>query len=301
MPPSRYEYGFDPDRANHTAASVFRFAREGGVRVLDLGSGPGIVSGALAEQVDKDVTCVDIESDHLEAASERGVQRTILSDLTSSEWLDQVAGEAFDVIILADVLEHLVEPGELLRQLRRADLVAERGFLVISIPNAAHISIIGALAAGDFPYRPTGLLDETHLRFFTLKSMRRLLEAHGFVVDRVARTIKQLHESEIEDASLPAASEVTRALAGISEEHDVYQYVLRATPMETGPSVSISELEELRARLRKSEKVRRKERRRRSALASELKAIKASTTWRVGRIFVAPVSALRRLSRGRSR
>ena len=301
MPPSRYEYRFDPDKVNHTAASIFRFAREGGIRVLDLGSGPGIVSGALATQAEKNVTCVDIESDHLEAASERGAQRTILSDLTSSEWLDQVAGETFDVIILADILEHLVEPGELLRQLRDAELVAHGGYLVISIPNAAHVSILAALAAGDFPYRPTGLLDETHLRFFTLKSMRRLLEAHGFVVDRVERTIQQLRESELEDASLSVARDVVQTLAKLHEDHDVYQYVLRASPMETRSNVSTSELQELRGHLRKSEKARRKEQLRRSEAVKELKAIKASKTWRAGRFIVAPVAGMRRLLRGRAR
>jgi len=305
MTASRYEYRFDPDKPNDTAASVFQLAREGGVSVLDLGSGPGIVSGALVMLADKQVTCVDAEGSHLEAAAERGVQRTIRSDLTSDDWLDQLAGERFDVIILADVLEHLVDPGALLATILEADLLARDGYLVISIPNASHISILGALAAGDFPYRPTGLLDATHLRFFTLKSFRRLLEEQGFGIDRIRRTTRALQSTELADVTTTLSPELAKALRDQHEEQDTYQYVLRAQPLVHGAgSAGAAELRDLRRRVGKAERGRqkaktklRKEQKKVAALEARLDEVKRSATWRTGRVLVAPSAALKRLLR----
>ncbi|MGA9596185.1 MAG: methyltransferase, partial [Acidimicrobiia bacterium] len=65
-----YEYSFDPDEPNNTAAAVYRLARGGGPKVLDLGSGPGIVAGYLTAHDGKQVTCVDDSADALAAARE---------------------------------------------------------------------------------------------------------------------------------------------------------------------------------------------------------------------------------------
>jgi 2-polyprenyl-3-methyl-5-hydroxy-6-metoxy-1,4-benzoquinol methylase len=301
---SRYEYEFDPDRRNQTAASVYQLARHAGPRVLDLGSGPGIVSGALARTADKTVTCVDLDPDHLEAAAERGAARTIQSDLTTTTWSEQVAGEQFDVVILADVLEHLVDPAALLTRLRDHQTLAESGCLVISIPNAAHVSILAVLAAGDFPYRPTGLLDETHLRFFTLDSMRRMLDEVGFGITRVLRTTKTLEKTEF-------AAFAERIDVGALErlathaEHQTYQFVLRAEPLEQLAGGHLQEENErLRARDRKSRRKLRELAKKHEKLEGDVRRLQAqldavhnSSTWRAGRVVVGLPAALRRSAR----
>ncbi len=308
MSTSRYEYPFDPDAENNTAATIFRLAREGGVRVLDVGSGPGVVSGALVHLADKQVTCLDLESDHLEAAAERGVQRTIVADLSDPGWADTVAGERFDVIIFADVLEHLVDPGSVLTTVRELDLLEDNGSLIVSIPNASHISIVSVLAAGDFPYRPTGLLDETHLRFFTLRSMRRLLEAHGLGIDEIHRTIRTIEQSELYEGTRDLDPELIRHLHRQHEETDTYQFILKVTPLKQATTpVEQAELEELRRRLRQA----RNSRDRAQGEAEELRArveelerrigeVYRSRTWRTGRTLVGgPAAALRVLRKGR--
>jgi 2-polyprenyl-3-methyl-5-hydroxy-6-metoxy-1,4-benzoquinol methylase len=283
-----YEYPFDPDKRNNTAASVFRLVRDGGVRVLDLGSGPGIVAGALATMADKEVTCVDIESTHLESAAERGVQRTIRSDLTSPTWTDQLAGEQFDVIVLADVLEHLVDPADLVTRLRDQQLLAPGGRIVVSIPNASHIALLALLATGDFPYRPAGLLDATHLRFFTLTSMRRLLEETGFTITRVRRTTKPLRKTEFKDVVDLIDPDTLRQLSAQHEESDTYQYVLQVEPL------SSEAVRDLRERLRRSEKQRRRLRQRTKELEQRIDEVYASQTWRAGRAIVKGPAAMRR-------
>ena len=298
---SRYEYEFDPTRRNQTSSSVFELARDTGPDVLDLGSGPGIVSGALARMADKRVTCVDLDPDHLEAAAERGVARTIQSDLTDSKWSEQLVGERFDAIILADVLEHLVDPGALLRRIRDQELLADSGHLVISIPNAAHISMLAVLAAGDFPYRPTGLLDETHLRFFTLESMRRLLEEVGFGITRIRRTTKTFERTEFAGFADRVDTDLLTRLA-VHPEHETYQFILRAEPLHRLAS-GTQQLEAEVERLRRREK---KARRRALELEAEVQRLQqrveqvyASSTWKVGRAVVGGPAAVRRsLRRG---
>lgn len=323
MTVSRYEHAFDPEKPNNTAASVFRMAREGGTRVLDLGSGPGIVAGALATLLGKDVTCVDLLDEHLESAAQRGVSRTVQGDLSTDTWISQLAGEQFDVIILADVLEHLVNPATLVRRIREHDLLTRSGFLIISIPNASHIAILASLAAGDFPYRPTGLLDETHLRFFTLTSLHRLLEVEGFTPSRVVRTVRQLQETELRDVGARVDPAVVTQLQQQHSEADAYQYVVRAERLSGQPGPNREELDRMLRQRRKARKRARQHEARAAELEeraleseeriadlegitarseaekadlqiqvnrleAELEAVYASRAWRLGRLATAP-------------
>jgi 2-polyprenyl-3-methyl-5-hydroxy-6-metoxy-1,4-benzoquinol methylase len=319
---SRYEYPFDPDKRNNTASTIFRMVRDGGVRVLDLGSGPGIVAGALTALADKQVTCVDSEADHLEAAAARGVARTVQGDLTATDWTEPLAGERFDVIVLADVLEHLVDPGALLHRIQDADLLAPEGRLVISIPNASHLAMLALLSIGEFPYRPTGLLDATHLRFFTLTSIRQLLEAHGFAVTHVERTEKTLAQTEFADL-LQTVDAAALARLVDHPEARTYQFVLRAerlggpgelrklrqqvddqaAALERGAAAAEATAE-LRGRLDATRADAARARVERDAAVAERKQLDrrlgevyASTTWRVGRTFTALPGRVKRFGR----
>ena len=93
------------------------------------------------------------------------------------------AEDDFDVLILSEVLEHLRDPGRVLTQLRRH---LKPGALVLSgSPNVAHHSVVRMIVAGYWTLTPTGIMDATHLRWFTPLSYRRLFEDAGYVVDRV--------------------------------------------------------------------------------------------------------------------
>ncbi len=88
--------------------------------------------------------------------------------------------ERFDVIVAGDVLEHLPRPEELLAALK--PLLAAGGTLLVSLPNVANVTVRAALLFGRFAYAPRGILDRTHLRFFTRASGRALLEENGYRV-----------------------------------------------------------------------------------------------------------------------
>jgi len=232
MSQSRYDYPFDPGKQNNTPASVYRLAVSGGERVLDLGSGPGVVSTHLQAKAGKSVTCVDNDKELLRLAGERGVGKTMVADLNDERWSQRLGGDRFDVVILADVLEHLLDPGRMLAELYESPLLAPGGYLVVSIPNAAHEGALAELVTGHLTYRPTGLLDETHIRFFTLDSFRRLAEANGFLVTHIERTVRTLEQTEFKERLREIPDGFREMLRTHSSEATTYQYVMRLVPAE---------------------------------------------------------------------
>lgn len=251
-----YEYAFDPQQPNNTAASIYAVARSGGSRVLDLGSGPGVVSSMLATVDGREVTCVDADAAALEAAASRGVAETVVADLEASDWWSPLAGRTWDTVILADVLEHLRDPGLLLRTLTEQGLLAPDGTLVVSVPNANHQAVLAELLSGDFRYQRVGILDETHIRWFTLDSITRLLESNGFGVFEVHRTLRTLEQSPHAfraDALSPAAR---AAIDELGDEGRTYQYVLRVRPLSEAVRLAALHDELHQERLRTEEQRR---------------------------------------------
>ncbi len=226
-----YEYDFDPKATNNTAASIYRYAVEGGQRILDLGSGPAIVSSYLKAAHGRHVTAIDSDPGRVEVARSRGVDRAIVGDLGTTDWADELRGESFDVIILADVLEHLMSPGAVLDLIHDRKLLAEGGFLVVSIPNASHEGVVAELWGGGFRYRETGLLDSTHIRFFTKETFAELVERHGWFVRGLDRTTRTLEQTELSLRGENLPPEVREELRQVPESQ-TYQFVMRVEPLD---------------------------------------------------------------------
>lgn len=262
-----YEYEFDPKATNNTAASIYRYALEGGQRILDLGSGPAIVSSYLKSTHGRHVTAVDSDAGRLEVAKTRGVDRTIVGDLGDAAWADRLAGESFDVIILADVLEHLVEPGAVLELIHKRGLLAEGGFLVISIPNASHEGVVAELWGGGFRYRETGLLDSTHIRFFTKETITELLERHGWFVRGLDRTTRTLEQTELSVSGEGIPPEVRAELRQVPESQ-TYQFILRAEPLDAA-----REMAQLRERIEAERNERHMEQKDTQRLRNEVQTL----------------------------
>src|SRR5829696_4733848 len=148
-------------------------------RVLEFGCATGYMSQVLKERLGCTVVGIEIDRDAASLA-ERHTERVIVGDAEKIDYAAELAGEAFDVVMFADVLEHLKEPADVLRRVR--PFIAENGVVIASIPNIAHGSVRLALLAGEFRYRDWGLLDDTHLRFFTRESIVDLFESAGLVV-----------------------------------------------------------------------------------------------------------------------
>lgn len=148
--------------------------------VLDVGCGVG----ALAREMRKNgCNIVGIEVDPVAADNAQVFCKdVIIKDIESLEKITYNSNY-FDVILFADVLEHLREPLIVLKRLKK--YLSEDGVIIYTVPNIAHWSIRLRLLFGKFEYRPEGIISYNHLRFFTLKSAKILLEESGYKVTKI--------------------------------------------------------------------------------------------------------------------
>lgn len=240
-----YHRCLDPN-GQDSLAKLARLVRPGS-QVLDLGTGPGVLGRYLKEQLDCAVDGVEYNPTAIAEAA-AWYRRLECADLEQLKLVERFAVHQYDYILCADVLEHLRQPGALLSQL--SELLAPSGQVLISIPNVAYAGLIADLLAGEFRYRPEGLLDETHLRFFTLASLYRLLNEHGLHAIAVDAALRDWRESEFTERmpdALPPA--LTRALLGRPEAL-VYQFIVTAVTVaeakRNAPPVFASPPPELR-------------------------------------------------------
>jgi methionine biosynthesis protein MetW len=163
-------------------AGMLRSMMPSNSRVLDVGCGTGSVT--LIANRDKHNSVIGVEPDvaRFEAARSRGIDAH--NTFVDGAFLEQHG--TFDVVMLADVLEHTASPGDFLRTIKSA-LKAE-GCLLISVPNVAHWSVRLNLLVGRFDYESVGIMDSTHLRWFTLKTFVNLLTESGFELVEIRQT-----------------------------------------------------------------------------------------------------------------
>lgn len=206
-------------------ADVVQLVPEGS-RVLELGPATGYMSRVFR---DRGCTVVGIELDPAMAERARGsCERLVIGDLDTLDLSSELGDERFDAIVAADVIEHLKDPLEALRRLR--PFLSEDGCFVISIPNIAHGSVRLALLSGHFDYQKRGLLDSTHLRFFTRDTFGQLL-------DEAELGVAELHRHDVEFAVSEVSFDPTIVSSEMRDELErdpdarTYQFVVKAIPM----------------------------------------------------------------------
>ena len=148
--------------------------------VLELGCAYGSTGRAL--KMRQNVRVVGVELDPGAAAvAQTCLDEVVVADLDSYRF--PWAAESFDVVVAGDIIEHLKDPWRVLHEVRR--LLKPNGQVVISIPNIANHDIIEQLANGVFNYTDAGLLDRTHLHFFTRKTFASTLMDAGLQVSGI--------------------------------------------------------------------------------------------------------------------
>jgi 2-polyprenyl-3-methyl-5-hydroxy-6-metoxy-1,4-benzoquinol methylase len=177
----QYRVSVDPAADNNPHSYAIRFVGSGH-RVLEVGCSVGHVTEHLVA-AGNTVVGVEIDPDAAEHAR-RFAERVHVLDLDVTP-LSKVESDRFDVILLGDVLEHLRNPSGVLRDL--TSLLEPDGRLVVSVPHVGHIDVRLMLLQGRWAYQDDGLLDRTHLRWFTRQSLREMLAEAGFVATAVER------------------------------------------------------------------------------------------------------------------
>jgi len=223
---SQYSVDVDPGRVNNSHSFVVQLVGKG-KSVLELGAASGHVTRVLVSNGNR-VTAV--ESDGASSESLSAVATEVL--IRDLDWLslsEDLRGRTFDVIVASDVLEHTKRPELVLAQLH--SLLAPNGFVIVSLPHIAHGDVRLALLSGQFPYSDRGLLDKTHLRFFTRTTILELFSSAGFKIDELYGTTAPLGTTEL---GVDLSNFTTEVLQAVHQapDSDVYQFVVKATPVE---------------------------------------------------------------------
>src|SRR5262245_1951992 len=195
-------------------------------KVLEIGPGSGHLTEALARR-NCAVTCVEV-NENLTSIARQFCRRMIVADIEQLDPENEFPDEKFDVILLGDVLEHLKDPQGVLQKLRAC--VDPGGLLVGSVPNVAHGSVRLALLGGNFDYTEEGLLDRTHLRFFTRGSIIAILRAAGYRLRELRRTRVGIFNTEVELSLDNVRISVPRQLMR-DPEATTYQFIFAAAPV----------------------------------------------------------------------
>ena len=197
-----------------------------GSRVLDLGCGSGELASYLAARGDR-VWGVDINPAALAQAAASCVE-TRVADLERADVAGLFPGLLFDVVVFADVLEHVREPWNVLQSARA--VLDSGGCIVASIPNFAHAAVRLAVVSGAMPYRGLGILDGTHVRFFTRNGVTSLFEESGFrvqVIDRTTLPFDQPSDLVPDVRLLRVPGDIERHVRE-DPENETLQFVVRA-------------------------------------------------------------------------
>jgi 2-polyprenyl-3-methyl-5-hydroxy-6-metoxy-1,4-benzoquinol methylase len=158
--------------------------------VLDV----GCATGYLGKEIMKEVKGIDVFGVEVDCETAREAKKfyseVIIKDLNSigrgsvGEINEIFRGRRFDLIIFADVLEHLINPSLVLAYFVN-NYLKKGGKIIISLPNVAHLSIRLNLLLGRFEYTQMGILDKTHLRLYTLASAKKMIKESGLVVEKI--------------------------------------------------------------------------------------------------------------------
>ena len=213
-------------RANDSLSRILALIPSASV-VLDVGTGSGALGRHLTRQGGFVVDGITYNTD--EAALAQGhYRKLVVMDLEHEQVRQHFADVQYDVVVCADVLEHLRNAEQVLREL--GTLLKPGGVLIVSLPNVTHLGVILGLLAGRFVRTREGLLDATHVHFMDRTALRSLAQASGFAVtneDAVRRNLIDTEFARLDFQALPSA---VRSYVLSLPDAEVYQFVWTLVP-----------------------------------------------------------------------
>ena len=221
----KYEYKLDINGPSAPAA-VVRMVGEG-KRVLEIGAGPGSITRVLKEHSGCRVTAIELDEEAIRKLSPF-CEHVYKSDLNDRSWTSVLSNDGkFDVVVAADVLEHLHDPPTTLRAVK--DILDADGSVVVSLPHIGHNAIIGCLLQEDIEFQDGGLLDKTHIQFFGIENMQRLFNETGFKIIEAEFIILPPEQTELAYFWRRIPGELKQGLT-YNRFGMVYQVVVKAKP-----------------------------------------------------------------------
>jgi len=167
--------------AENSLTKVNKMIRDGSA-ILEFGPAAGYFTRYLQQHRGATVDIIEID----EACAKRAAEFArdcLVADLERDDWHSAFEGRAYDHILFADVLEHLRDPLAVLRA--SSSFLKPGGQIIISVPNIGHWQILASLINNDFSYNNVGIMDRTHLRFFTEATLRQMIFDAGLQPQRI--------------------------------------------------------------------------------------------------------------------
>jgi 2-polyprenyl-3-methyl-5-hydroxy-6-metoxy-1,4-benzoquinol methylase len=172
---NQYNY-FDADRSE-----MLKYIPLSAKTILDIGCANGVFATLVKKQLGITAWGIELNAEAAKIASQT-LDYVISKDVFDA--LECLPKEHFDCIVFNDVLEHLIDPYTLLKLVKK--LLTSNGVIVASIPNIRHAPILFDLVVNqNWNYTDWGVLDRTHLRFFTKKSIRKMFEEEGYTILKI--------------------------------------------------------------------------------------------------------------------
>jgi O-antigen biosynthesis protein len=217
-------YDFILDMSTRNSNSVILNNIQPNSKVLEMGCANGRMTKYLKEELHCDVTIVEIDESGYEAEpySNHSLIGNEFGDIDSDLWYDTLESKNFNHIIFADVLEHLRYPYEALE--KSARLLEKDGSIWISVPNIGHNAVVIDLLNEKFNYREVGLLDKTHLVFFTRSSLEEMINKCNLHIFQKEDLLNVVENTEFSNSYEDVPAKVANFLKR-RKDGEVYQFV----------------------------------------------------------------------------
>lgn len=180
---------------NDTSGPLYQVVNtiEAGSTVLDVGAGNGLLS-MMFQETKKDIVIDGVEPNKSAAKIAKPYYRKFYVGYVQ-DYLKTIKNDTYDYIVLADVIEHIVDPEAFLREL--ISLAGKNTKIVVSTPNIAFASVRLSLLEGEFDYKNSGILEKTHLRFFTRNTLEQMINNLDIGVESVKFLQRRFDHTEI--------------------------------------------------------------------------------------------------------
>lgn len=231
------KYDFELDTESSNSLSIIIRQLKENTTVLEFGPANGRLTRYMKEKLNCQVYLAELDEEAGKEALEYGVD-LVVGDIENYQWVEKYNGIRFDHIIFADVLEHLRNPLKVL--VTAKEFLKEDGTILLSVPNLSHNSVLIDLMNDKFEYNPIGLLDDTHIHFFTKTSLDKIISDAGLFVKKEMATYAKVGTIEIKN-SVNDVECIKPAYWNRRTNGQVYQYVYEITKKSTDTEKLIDE------------------------------------------------------------
>jgi 2-polyprenyl-3-methyl-5-hydroxy-6-metoxy-1,4-benzoquinol methylase len=225
---SQHKYEYETDlNGDSTGARIVRMMDKG-KRVLELGAGPGSITKHLKNTCECSIVAIENDVDVIKKLPAY-CEKVYNADLNAPDWPAVLESEdKFDVVLAADVLEHLYDPWAVLASMK--GLLKEDGYIIVSLPHVGHNAVLACILDQDFEYQDWGLLDRTHIRFFAMKNIQSLFNSAKLKIKEAQFVVTQPELTEFSDRWRKLSNSLRSALAS-NKYGMVYQVVIKTVPI----------------------------------------------------------------------